>query len=71
MTTSATYQEFRIYYYSDYVFTCFARNIGHAIEQLNEQEGENFEVSSITSAKVSIDCGAWQPVKLPIFEVVK
>jgi hypothetical protein len=62
--------EFKLYYGNDLVFSCFAFHLGEAIEQLNECEGDSFEVSSISAAKFAANNGEWQHCPLPKLNAV-
>lgn len=63
--TNNTYHEYRIFYGTDNVFTCFARHLGEAIEQLNEFYGDSFTTNIITGAKASIKNAPWENIDLP------
>ena len=65
------FSEFRLYYFSDCVFTCFAKNADSAIEQLAEVIGEGFEFSKdVTEIKIGTANG-WENVSLPKYHAIK
>jgi len=75
MATDRLFNEYRISYDSDNVFTCFATNTDSAIEQLFDFEGDGFLFNRISEIKESKNLDgshydSWKTVPLPRYQVI-